>query len=348
MKILRYSLLGSEIDTTRLGVLVDDATIGDLRSGHRMMISEAGQSLSADASTLIFPEELTGHLRTGEAGQEALIGTAKTLRDRYASDPSTLDDEGMPLFRSLADCQLHAPLHPPKIIAVGRNYKAHLEEAHTDIPSAIPSSWIKASSAACGPNDNVIRPLVVQELDYETELCLIIGTRCKNVPESDAYDVIAGYMVGSDISARDVVRRERAEGNQMLGKMFDTFAPLGPWMVTRDEIADPMNLALRTRVNGKIRQDGNTGMMIWSIPQMVSFLSQMTLEPGDVIMTGTPSGVGSGYKRAREAEGKPEQAFDWYLNDGDLLESEIEGVGTLCNPIVDDPAGKPNWNWSAG
>jgi acylpyruvate hydrolase len=342
MKILRYTLPGQEIEASRLGILIDGEVIGDLQAAY--LTANATTNDKADAARL-FPDELTGFLRAGPAAMEALDIAQRYLSERTGGGGTAVAPDGTRLFLPLSDIVLHAPLRPPKIIAVGRNYKAHLEEAHTDIPSAIPSSWIKASSAVCGPNDDILKPAAVEELDYETEMCLVIGTRCKNVPESEAYDVIAGYMVGNDISARDVVRRERAEGNQMLGKMFDTFAPLGPWMVTRDEIPDPMALGLRTRVSGVTRQDGNTAMMIWSVPQMIAFLSQMTLEPGDVIMTGTPSGVASGYKRAREAEGKPEVAFDWYLNDGDLLESEIDGLGTLRNRIVDDPAEQPSWRW---
>lgn len=146
--------------------------------------------------------------------------------------------------------------------------------------------------------------------------------------------MIAGYTVMNDISARDVSRIERNEGNQLLGKMFDTFAPLGPWIVTKDEVPDPQNLAIITRVNGEVRQNGNTNNMIWSIPQLIAFLSQMTLEAGDIISTGTPDCVAAGRKEG-----------DWWLNPGDYLESEVEGVGMLNNQIIAAPDKETSWTW---
>lgn len=220
------------------------------------------------------------------------------------------------------------------MIAIGRNYLAHLNEAGVALPMSIPSSWIKATSAMLGPYDDIVKPAVVNELDYETELTIVIGQRCKDVPEARAYDVIAGYTVVNDISARDIVRRERAEGNQMLGKMFDGFAPAGPWLITKDEIANPMDLAITTRVNGEIRQNSRTANMIWSIPKMIAFLSQMTLEPGDMITTGTPEGVAMGH------EGE-----SWFLKDGDVVESEVEGVGVMRNKITDETSREASWEW---
>jgi 2-keto-4-pentenoate hydratase/2-oxohepta-3-ene-1,7-dioic acid hydratase in catechol pathway len=141
--------------------------------------------------------------------------------------------------------------------------------------------------------------------------------------------------VVNDVSARDIVKIERKEGNQLLGKMFDTFAPMGPWLVTKDEIPDPMNLRIITRVNGEIRQNGNTRDMIWAIPKLIAYLSQMTLEPGDVILTGTPDGVAMGRKPGESS---------WYLHPGDLLESEVEQIGTLRNNIV-AATEEVNWSW---
>ena len=141
----------------------------------------------------------------------------------------------------------------------------------------------------------------------------------------------------SDITARDVVRIERKEGHQLLGKMFDSFAPQGPWLVTADEIGDPMNLAIRTRVNGEIRQDGSTADMVFPIPRLIAYLSQMTLEPGDVILTGTPSGVAMG----RKPDPQP-----YFLQVGDVLESEIEGIGDMRHSIVAEPDKERSWDWA--
>lgn len=240
--------------------------------------------------------------------------------------------------RPLSDCHLLAPVaHPSKIIAVGRNYRSHNTEMSAGdgrFPNVVPSAWIKASSTLAGAYDDVIKPRATRKLDYETELAVVIGKRCRHVREEDAYSVIAGYTIASDITARDVVAIERAEGNQLLGKMFDTFCPMGPWFVTADEIDDPMNLALRTRVNGEVRQNSNTGNMIWPIPKLIAYLSQMTLEAGDVILTGTPSGVAMGHKDG-----------NWFLNDADVLESELEGIGTMRNRIVNAPDTPTSWDW---
>lgn len=241
--------------------------------------------------------------------------------------------------RPLADCKLLAPVaRPSKIIAVGRNYRSHNREMSAGdgrFPNVVPSAWIKATSTMAGAFDDVVKPRATQKLDYETELAVVIGRRCRHVAEEDAYSVIAGYTVASDITARDVVAIERAEGNQLLGKMFDTFCPMGPWFVTADEVPDPMALDLVTRVNGEVRQNSNTSNMIWPIPKLIAYVSQMTLEAGDIILTGTPSGVAMGHKGG-----------DWFLKHGDVLESELVGIGTMRNRIVDAPDRPTSWDWT--
>ena len=168
-----------------------------------------------------------------------------------------------------------------------------------------------------------MRPRHCRELDFETELAVVIGRRCKNVSESEAYSYVAGYTILNDVNARDIGSREREGGDVFLAKTFDTFAPMGPWMVTREAIPDPMHLRIQTRVNGEQRQDGNTNEMIHSIPKLISYLSQITLFPGDIIATGSPSGGAHGNA-------------DWLLQTGDVIECEIEGIGVLRNGVVDD------------
>ena len=242
--------------------------------------------------------------------------------------------------RPLSECRLLAPVaRPSKIIAVGRNYRSHNSEMSAGdgrFPNVVPSAWIKATSTLTGAYDDIVKPRATRKLDYETELAVVIGKRCRHVREEDATSVIAGYSIASDITARDVVATERAEGNQLLGKMFDTFCPMGPWFVTADEVADPMNLALRTRVNGEVRQESNTSNMIWPIPKLIAYLSQMTLEAGDIILTGTPSGVAMGHKGG-----------DWFLKDGDVLESELGDIGAMRNRIVDAPDAPTSWEWKS-
>ena len=251
-------------------------------------------------------------------------------------------DEGRPTetraIRRLSELHLLAPVaRPSKIVAVGRNYRSHNREMAAGdgrFPNVVPSAWIKATSTLAGAFDDIVKPLATHELDYETELAVVIAKRCRNVRAEDALEAIAGYSVASDITARDVVRIERAEGNQLLGKMFDTFCPMGPWFVTADEVADPMNLALRTRVNGELRQDSTTANMIWPIAKLIAYVSKMTLEAGDVILTGTPSGVAAGHKGG-----------SWFLEAGDILESELGGIGTMRNRIVAASDGPTSWEW---
>jgi 2-keto-4-pentenoate hydratase/2-oxohepta-3-ene-1,7-dioic acid hydratase in catechol pathway len=238
----------------------------------------------------------------------------------------------------VGDCLFDAPLRPGKLITLARNYHEHVAEHGLTHTGTVPSASVKASSSLTGPYDDIARPAVERELDYETELAVVIGRRCKNVPQERAYEVVAGYTVLSDIVARQVLKIERAAGNQFLGKMFDSFGPLGPYLVTKDEIADPMNLAITTRVNGEVRQHSNTGRMIWNIPQLIAYFSQATLEPGDAISTGTPAGVAAGRK--------PHES-PWYLCPGDVIECEVENVGLLRNRIVEDNSGPASWDWTA-
>ena len=239
---------------------------------------------------------------------------------------------------SVDDCVFEAPLRPAKIITVARNYPDHLAETGAPKTGPVPFASIKATSSVCGPYDEIVRPACERHLDYETELAVVIGRRCKNVAASNAYEVIAGYMVMNDVVAREILTIERRAGNQFLGKMFDGFAPMGPALVTAREVGDPLGLKIETRVNGELRQSGNTRDMIWPIAQLIAYFSQATLEPGDVISTGTPAGVAAG----RKAGESP-----WFLQPGDLVESTVEKVGTLCNRIVADESGVSSWNWKS-
>ncbi len=335
MKIMRYNVKSEIVPRVRLGVLIDDQTVGDLQAGYARFLSAAHSDSQADEMAAVrIPVQLAAVLANGQAGREAIRDAVAHLNK--TSDRKTIGLKGEPLFTPIENCRLHAAIRPNKMIAVGRNYADHLAEVKIKLPLAVPSAWIKASSTIVGPTRDIVRPACVKELDYETELAIVIGSKAKNVPEEKAYDVIAGYTVANDISARDIVRIERKEGNQLLGKMFDTFAPIGPWLVTKDEIPDPMNLRIMTRVNGEMRQNGNTRDMIWSIPKLVAYLSQMTLEPGDVILTGTPDGVAMGRKPGESS---------WFLQPGDILESEVENIGIMRNKVVDAPTEKVSWKW---
>ena len=332
MKLMVYHGSDETSAQGRLGVLLDSGNVGDLRAGYAQYLAKVRNDPRADATaSALIPGTLAALLEAGAPAMQAAVET-----QRYLSQAGQADGKGEGLAKPLSACRLHAPLRPSKLIAVGRNYRSHNESVGTKIDMQVPSAWVKANSAITGPMDDIVKPDATRELDYETELSIVIGKRCRDVPAEEAYGVIAGYTIVNDVSARDIARIERKEANQLLGKMFDTFAPMGPWLVTADEIRDPMRLRLQTRVNGEIRQDVSTSTMIWTIPQLISYISQATLEPGDVITTGTPDGCAMGRKPGETP---------WYLEPGDVLESEVEGVGVMQNRIVAEPKKRKSWQW---
>lgn len=225
----------------------------------------------------------------------------------------------------LADVTLHAPVPAPeKYLAIGMNYADHGAEAKNlglDVPQY--QLWFnKQVSCITGPYDDVVSPKVSEKLDYEAELAVVIGKTCRYVTEEEAPSVVGGYMLANDVSARDWQLRT---GTMTLGKSFDTHGPTGPWLTLPGEIEDPHALRLRTLINGEVRQDGNTRDLIHNIWAQISYLSQvMTLKPGDILATGTPSGVGVAMT--------PPQ----FLQVGDVMRIEIEGLGHLENRVVAD------------
>jgi 2-keto-4-pentenoate hydratase/2-oxohepta-3-ene-1,7-dioic acid hydratase in catechol pathway len=226
----------------------------------------------------------------------------------------------------LEEVRLLAPAQPRKFLAIGLNYRDHIAESGMEAPQ-YPVFFNKQLTCVVGPNHDIHMPRVSQLLDYEGELAVVIGTRCRHVPEERAHEVIAGYTIANDVSVRDWQLRTPT---MTMGKSFDTHGPLGPWLVTGDELGDPHDLTLRTYVNDELRQDGNTSEMIYDCFQQVAHLSAaFTLEPGDVIATGTPAGIGA-----------VRQPFpDGLLKVGDVVRIEIDGIGTLSNTVVEEPVG---------
>ena len=221
---------------------------------------------------------------------------------------------------ALEEARLHAPIaRPGKIIAIGLNYEDHAAETGAEIPEK-PIVFAKYANTVIGPGEPIRIPPITEQVDYEAELAVVIGQRAKDVLESEALDYVFGYTNANDVSSRDL---QFSEGGQWTrSKSIDTFCPLGPYLATRDEVTDPQNLYIRAILNGEVVQDGTTSRMIFSVAELVSFLSQgMTLEPGDVIITGTPPGVGM----ARDPQ--------LWMKPGDEVSIEIEGLGTLTNPV---------------
>jgi len=224
---------------------------------------------------------------------------------------------------ALADVQLEAPIcRPPKMLAVGLNYRDHIEETGRPMPE-VPMIFNKQSTAVIGPGAGIWRPKDSVELDYEGELGVVIGKRCRRVPKDKAATVIAGYTIVNDVSVRDWQARS---ATTTMGKSWDTHCPMGPYIVTTDEVPDPHRLDLKTWVNGELRQNSNTRHLIFNCFDIVEHLSTaFTLEPGDIIATGTPSGVILGMDPKI------------WLKPGDVVRIAIDQLGVLENPVVDEP-----------
>jgi 2-keto-4-pentenoate hydratase/2-oxohepta-3-ene-1,7-dioic acid hydratase in catechol pathway len=265
------------------------------------------------------PPDMLTFLRLGEPAMKAARETVAFLARRPALPagvrPTYLFDE----------VKLLAPVpRPGKILCSGINYRSHAQENPGAKMPTEPFFFSKLPSAVIGPGEPIVHPKLTRQLDYEAEFAVVIGQPMKHTPENESTNCIAGYTILHDVSARDVQFKD----NQItLGKNFDTFCPLGPCIVTTDELTRPDNLKLRSFVNGKLMQDGTTADWVFPLPILLSRLSQvMTLEPGDIVSTGTPAGVG--------VFRKPPV----FLKPGDLVRLEIEGIGVLENPVVAEAA----------
>jgi 2-keto-4-pentenoate hydratase/2-oxohepta-3-ene-1,7-dioic acid hydratase in catechol pathway len=274
------------------------------------------------------------------AASELLDGGPRTMAELIARGPGTLDDlavaaasvttisssspaSPLPL---LADAELLAPLpRPGKVVAIGRNYKEHAKEEGVDPPAA-PLVFSKWPSSVIGPGAEIRwDPDLTAQVDYEAELAVVIGRTARNVSESEALDHVLGYTCLNDVSARDI---QFGDGQWVRGKSLDTFCPMGPVLATADEVVDPQALAISCRVNDELLQDSSTSRMYFGVAQIISYVSRsFTLEPGDVIATGTPSGVGVFRNPPR------------FLADGDVVTVEIEGIGQLVNTCRFERAG---------
>jgi 2-keto-4-pentenoate hydratase/2-oxohepta-3-ene-1,7-dioic acid hydratase in catechol pathway len=265
-------------------------TLKDQRLGR----VEEGQIIPFD-----FPVGMMGLI---QAGSEGLKQAQKA-----ASAPQPFDIE-----------RLTAPLtNPSKIMAIGRNYADHAKESKSAIPER-PMLFAKFSTTIVGPSDEVTwDPALSNKIDFEAELAVIIGKKARRVAEAEALDYVFGYTCANDVTARDL---QKGDGQWVRGKSLDTFCPLGPWLVTADEVPGPQNLGIRCLVNGQIMQDSHTSRMIFGVAYLISYLSQaFTLLPGDILLTGTPDGVGA-YREP-----------PIFMQDGDVMAVEIDGVGRLAN-----------------
>ena len=314
MRIVTF--INQEAGTTqgvpRVGALLDDTEyILDFTSAIR------GQGKSPNEADA---RETQGNLLAWFDLNGALLKRAREVYDRIAGKELSLEkalQEDLLIDR--ASVRLLAPVpRPGKLIAIGLNYRDHAAESNMAIPER-PVVFSKFTTSVIGPDEPVVLPRTSEQVDYEAELAVVIGRRAKNVSREDALSFVLGYTNINDVSARDF---QFADGQWQRGKSCDTFAPMGEAIVTTDEVPDPHTLSIKLRLNGQTMQDSNTDQLIFGVPELISFLSEtITLEPGDVIATGTPPGVGFARKPPV------------YIKDGDVMEVEIEKIGTLRSPV---------------
>ena len=295
MQLVSYRLDGHEVESWRAGV------------EHNGLLVDAGTLLN-DAVAVSTTRHL---LAAGSATVQRAFEQARKVFDAGLDAPGVFQAASLELGPPVPD--------PDKIICIGVNYADHASETGLT-RTEIPLFFGKFRNSLTGPTSPILLPRVSSQIDYEGELAVVIGMRCKEVSEQAALQYVAGYSILNDVSARDL---QMKTSQYMAGNALDTFAPMGPGIVPASDIPDPQALQLTTRVNGQVVQHASTSTMIFSVAAIISFLSSiMTLEPGDIIATGTPSGVG--FMRTPPL----------YLKDGDIVEVEIEGIGQLRNPVM--------------
>lgn len=300
----------------KIGAVIDEKVV-DLKQSYQLYLSQQGVTRSKQIADSLLPNNMVEFLEGSEVSKTAANEAIQFALKNTESFDGLLYD--------LTGVELKAPVTKPgKILCVGQNYREHILEMKRAIPE-FPVIFAKFSNAVNGPFNEIPLPSVTGQLDYEAELAFVIGKRTKNVTKENALEYIAGYTIVNDVTARDLQRRTI---QWFQGKNLDGSAPMGPWLVTSDEIPNPNDLEISLTVNDEIRQQSNTGDLVFDIPFLVEFLSHiMTLEPGDVICTGTPGGVGF----AREPQ--------VFLNDGDVVRVEIDNIGVIENKVKADKQG---------
>lgn len=325
MKLVTCEVRNATPTKRLLGAVISDTEIVDLEAAH----AAAGRPR----------ETLPGDMLSFLAAGESALAAARSALDYALGNPRGKSRDGSPLTWSRAQLRLlPAVPRPGKILHTSVNFSSHKTEV-TKFKSEEwkaqnwgafhykhPTGFLQAPSSTVGTDAEVVIPGFTEQLDYEIEIATIIGRRAKNVSKENALDYVAGFCVFNDISARDIQSREHANKVILLGKSFDTSCPLGPWLTTRDEIPDPEHLQMQLRLNGELRQNANTSEMIYGIRELVAWWSQITLEPGDVITSGSPAGVIAGRDDAV------------WLKPGDRIEATIERLGTLVSIIAAEKA----------
>lgn len=299
MRLVTYSQGG----VTRTGAMLDDTNVVDLNRG-------SGGRL---------PSSMIELLEQGEGGMAA---AREALEAATSAAKSGAPASGLIVSLDRDGARLEAPIaRPGKVLAIGLNYRDHAEESGQALPTH-PVVFAKVSTCITGPGMPVHRPKASAAVDWEAEMCFVMGKKGRHIKAAEAMDYVAGFMCGNDVSVRDW---QFHNPTWMIGKGFDTHGPIGPWLVTKDEV-DPANLDVTCFVNGELMQSSNTKHLIFDVPALIEYISTaFTLEPGDVVFTGTPAGVG--------VSRKPPV----FLKAGDTVRVEISGLGVLENPVIDEP-----------
>jgi len=312
LKLVTYESNGVK----RLGVMTQNNQVLDLNWAYTEQLASDGELTPQVVADALIPANMKSFLARGDKGIEL------AQKVQSFSEQKGQQFFSKKVFLERKEVKLCAPiLDPGKIICLAHNYSNFLEENNLPIPPE-PRIFSKYLNAICGPEDDIIKPKATNELGYEAEMAFVIGKPARNVKEEDAYEYIAGYTIFNDVSASDITTIDK---QVLRGKTYDTFAPIGPYLVTKDEVPDPHKLDIKLWVNDKKLQDSNTDQVLYKTPKLVAFLSNvMTLEPGDIIATGTPPGIG---KFASDPT---------YMWPGDVCKIEVEKLGVLENKIIDE------------
>ena len=334
MKLATFETLSEDLIGPRIGIVLEDGSVADLNLAFTILEADRRDPGAMALRSKWARDGVLGFLRAGRESIDAAGRVLEFVAAQVEKGVELKGARGTPVVHPAGHVRFHAPIpRPGKVIAMGFNFEDHILENPNAPRPGYPMGFLQAPSTIIGHKTPVACPPDMKELDYEVEVAVVIGPGGKSIPPERAMEHVAGYTIFNDLSARDIQRGEMKLGLLLMGKNLDGLAPMGPYLVTADEIPDPHDLALECWVNDEAepRQKGTTGNMIFKTPELIAHWSQMTLEPGDIITTGTPSGVAA-FREPRE---------DFYLKPGDTVRCVVSRLGELQNPIVADttPAG---------
>ncbi|MFQ5914968.1 MAG: fumarylacetoacetate hydrolase family protein [Nitrospinota bacterium] len=327
MKLATFETLPQDLIGPRIGLVLEDGSVADLSLAFTLLEANRRDPGGMALRSKWAREGVLGFLKAGEESLKAASRVLEFVTSAVEKGVELRGAKGTAVVHPAGQIRFHAPIpRPGKVIAMGFNFEDHVQENPNQPKSRYPIAFFQAPSTLIGHEAPVGHPPDTEELDYEVEVAVVIGKEGKHIPEERALEHIAGYTIFNDLSVRNVQRAEMKFGLLLMGKNLDGLAPMGPYLITADEVADPHDLTLECWVNDEPepRQRGNTRDMIFKIPELIAYWSKMTLEPGDIITTGTPSGVAT-FREPRA---------DYYLKPGDSVRCVVSRLGELRNPIM--------------